>query len=42
MVGLINFVVYGTIVANQYLNSVGGSLIGTSVLMTFKKSPSFS
>ena len=37
MVGLKNFVVWGGgggIVANRYLNSVGGSLIGASVLMT--------
>ena len=38
MVGLKNFVVSGggggAIVANRYLNSMGGSLIGTSVLTT--------
>ena len=34
MVGLKNFVVWGAIVANRYLNSMGGSLIGTSVLTT--------
>ena len=39
MVGLKNFVVWGAIVANQYLNSMGGSLIGTSVLTTSLSSP---
>ena len=34
MVGLKNFVVWGAIVTNRYLNSMGGSLIETSVLTT--------
>ena len=34
MVGLKNFVVWGAIVADRYLNSMGGSFIGTSSVLT--------